>query len=188
MNSKRITPIREMNIVLIGFMGVGKTTIGKLIAKKLYREFIDIDHEIEQKYEMSVSDIFKTLGEQEFRKIEKEFVLDIVNNKRLKVVSLGGGAFLQEEIKKACLSNSIVFLIDLSWDNWKERLDLIIDSRPILQKKKFKEIEELFIERKKAYSLHNSRVSTDNLDAEEVADYIVDVLKFSWDINQPHRE
>ncbi|MDN4593312.1 shikimate kinase [Polycladomyces subterraneus] len=181
-------PIREKNIVLIGFMGVGKTTVGQLVAKKLYRDFIDIDKEIEKIYGMPITEIFKKVGEAEFRRVEKEFIVNICNHQTLKIISLGGGAYLQEEVRKACLSKCIVYFLDLSWESWKERLPLIIDSRPVLQNKTLHEIEDLFFKRRRAYSLHNSKISTNNMDAETIANNIVESIKFAWDIYQPQGE
>jgi shikimate kinase len=178
-------PIREKNIVLIGFMGVGKTTVGQLVAKKLYRDFIDVDVEIEKMYNMPITEIFRKVGENEFRRVEKEFIVNLCNHQTLKIISLGGGAYLQEEVRKACLSKCIVYFLDLSWECWKERLPLIIDSRPVLQNKTLEEIEDLFFKRRKAYSLHNSKISTNDLDAETVANHIVESIKFAWDIYQP---
>lgn len=188
MSYMRQIPVREKNIVLIGFMGVGKTTIGQLVAKKLYRDFIDIDVEIEKNEKMLIKDIFSKYGEKEFRRIERETISDICQAKRCKVVSLGGGAFQQEEVRNVCLENCIVLFLDLSWDRWKERLDLIIESRPVLHNRTLEEMQELFNARQNAYSKHNSRVQTDNLVAEEVADYIVDTLKLGWDIYQPQKD
>ena len=65
--------LRERSIVFIGFMGVGKTTIGKLVAKKLYRDFIDIDVELEKEFKMPIPQVFQQLGEKAFREKEKEF-------------------------------------------------------------------------------------------------------------------
>ncbi len=173
--------LREKSIVFIGFMGVGKTTIGELVAKKLYRDFVDIDKEIEKEYNMPTSEIFKTVGEKVFREKEKS-IINHFSKQRLKIISVGGGAFLQEEIRKICLSNCIVFFLDLSWESWKERISLIIDSRPILQGRTLEEIEELFYKRQEIYSLHHSKVETDNLDIESVADFIVDSLKTAWEL------
>jgi shikimate kinase len=185
MIENREIPVRERNIVLIGFMGVGKTTIGQLVAKKLYRDFMDIDQEIEKSQKMPISQIFKELGEEQFRKIERDFIVNTCSNTRLKIISLGGGAYMQEEVRKVCLEKCIVFLLDLSWDFWKDRLPLIIDSRPVLQKKTLDDIEELFLKRKEAYSLNNSKFSTNDLDPDTVANNIVESLKLSWDIYQP---
>ena len=177
-------PLREKGIVFVGFMGVGKTTIGKLVAKKLYRDFIDIDEQIEKEFQMPTTKIFETFGEKTFREREKSLIVSL-SQQPLNIISVGGGAFLQEDIRKACLANCLVFYLDLSWDSWKERIGLLIDSRPVLQNKSIDQIEELFYSRQPAYSLHNSKVKTDNLNVEEVADYIVESLKLAWDLHEP---
>lgn len=181
---KREVPLREKSIVFIGFMGVGKTTIGSLVAKKLYRDFIDIDVEIEKEYGMPITQIFQTLGENEFRKKEKEFIAKICKQ-RLNIISLGGGAFLQKEIRDICLENCIVFFLDLSWESWKDRIHLIIDSRPVLQDRTMEEIEELFYQRQEIYSDHHSKITMDNAEIEETVDYIVDSIKLAWDLHDP---
>src|SRR5690625_2234030 len=175
------TSIKEKSLVFIGFMGVGKTTVAQLVAKKLYRDFIDIDQEIEKEFKMPTTEIFQLIGESKFREKEKEYVLHY-SQQPLKVISLGGGAFMQEAIREACLEHSIVFYLDISWESWKERLHMLVDSRPVLQNKKIDDIETLFHERKKTYVEHNSTFLTDNIDAEEVADYIIDSIKLAWDL------
>lgn len=172
------------SIVFIGFMGVGKTTIGQKVARKLYRDFIDIDQEIEKEFNMPTTEIFKKFGEKAFREKEKN-VIESLSQQQLKIISVGGGAFLQEDIRNICLSNCIVFYLDLSWEYWKERIGLLIDSRPVLQSRTLEEIEELFYTRQEIYSYHHSKVNTNDLDVDEVADFIVDSLKVAWDIYEP---
>jgi len=178
-------PLKERNIVLTGFMGVGKTTVGQLIADRLYRDFIDVDQEIERRHGMTIPEIFKRFGEPKFREMERECIADLCNNTRLKVISLGGGAFMQEEVRKVCLATSIVFFLDLSWDSWKDRIHLIMDNRPVLQQKSLEEIEQLFIARQKAYSINHSTVPTDQLNPSEVADHIISTLKLGYEIYEP---
>ena len=172
------------SIVFIGFMGVGKTTIGQKVARKLYRDFIDIDQEIEKEFNMPTTEIFKKFGEKAFREKEKG-VIESLSQQQLKIISVGGGAFLQEDIRNICLSNCIVFYLDLSWEYWKERIGLLIDSRPVLQSRSLEEIEELFHTRQEIYSYHHSKVNTNDLNVDEVADFIVDSLKVAWDIYEP---
>lgn len=179
--NKGLHSIREKSLVFIGFMGVGKTTVAQRIAKKLYRDFIDIDQEIEKEFGMPTTDIFKEIGEAAFRAKEKEYVLHYCKQP-LKVISLGGGAFMQEDIRNACLDHSIVFYLDISWDSWKERLHMLVDSRPVLQNKSIEDIETLFNERRTLYEDHNSKLVTDNFNEEEVADYIIDSVKLAWDL------
>ncbi len=104
--------LREKSIVFIGFMGVGKTTIGRLVAKKLYRSFIDIDEVIEQEYQMPVPEIFKTIGEKEFREKEKQLIQHYAQQK-LKIISVGGGAFMQEEVAKPVWLTALSFILIL---------------------------------------------------------------------------
>src|SRR5699024_1779244 len=174
--------IREKSLVFIGFMGVGKTTVAKLVAQKLYRDFIDIDQAIEEEYGMPTTNIFQQYGEKEIRDKEKEYVFHYCHQP-LKVISLGGVAFLQYEIRQFCLGNSSLFYLDISWDSWKERLNMLVDSRLVLQDKSMEDIESLFHERKSSYAEHNSKLMTDAINPEEVADYIISSLKLAWELH-----
>lgn len=165
----------EKSIVLIGFMGVGKTTVGKLLAEKLQSEFIDTDQVIAEHFNLSIPEIFQQFGEETFRKKEKEMIIDTVENE-LKVISVGGGAFLQEEIKNSCLQNSTVVYLDISWNEWKERLPDLIESRPVLQGKTIKEIEDLFYKRQAYYKDHHVKINTDNKTAKQIATEIIESI------------
>ena len=166
----------EKNIVLIGFMGCGKTTIGKILAEKLSRDFVDIDEEIEKEFQIPTTEIFEQYGESVFRKKEKEVIEQYCRQKQ-KIISVGGGAFLQEEVKNICLEKCLVIFVDLSWDAWKDRISLLIDSRPILKGKSMDEIKKLFYTRQSIYERHHYKISTDNLIPEEAADSIINSLQ-----------
>ena len=103
----------KKNIVLIGMMAAGKTTIGFKLAKKIKYEFFDIDSEIEKSENKKILDIFKSKGEENFRRIEEQITLLFLEKNR-SVISLGGGAFLNEKIRKKIKKNSYSF-----WLNWK---------------------------------------------------------------------
>jgi shikimate kinase/3-dehydroquinate synthase len=94
-------------IALIGIMGSGKTTIGSKLARKLGFYFIDLDHEIEDRKQKSIAQIFKYEGEASFRKIEKEIVKEIIGRDETIVLSLGGGAFMDKEIRELIKRNAI---------------------------------------------------------------------------------
>ncbi len=169
-------PLLEKSIVFIGFMGVGKTTVGELVAKKLGRNFIDTDQEIEKEFQMSTQEIFDKFGEVCFRSKEAEMVLKFCSQK-LNVISVGGGAFLQNEIRDNCLTNCIVFNLDSSWEYWeKERLSMIIETRPKLQNLTKEEIRELFLRRKALYSMCHSKFKIDNFSADEASNFIIKLL------------
>ncbi len=163
---------KEKSIILIGFMGVGKTTVSKLLAEKLKWEFIDIDEEIEKEFNLPIPEIFNRFGEKTFRNREKELIASLAESKQ-KIISVGGGAFLQEEIKKICLSKGTVIYLSISFENWKDRLSLIIDNRPVLQGKTIEEMEELFNNRQAIYNNHHIRVSVDHKNPEEIVEEIL---------------
>ena len=103
------------NIVFLGMMGSGKTSIGLLISKKLNLQFYDIDQIIEKKLAMSISDIFKKKGEKFFRDFEEKTTLKILKKKRA-VISLGGGAFINRKVREEILKNHFSF-----WLNWNSK-------------------------------------------------------------------
>lgn len=176
--------IREKSIVCIGFMGVGKTTVGKLLAQKLYRNFVDIDAEIEKEFDMPIPQIFELYGEQVFR--DKEIELIVKYSKQpLNIISVGGGAFLQKEIQDICMTNCIVLFLDISWESWKDRIHILTDNRPLLKGRSLEDIKALFLERQNSYSLNHSKFQIDNFKADEAADYLADALKLSWEIHAP---
>ncbi|KYD07856.1 shikimate kinase [Heyndrickxia sporothermodurans] len=168
--------LNNKSIVFIGFMGVGKTTIGEAVAKKLNRDFIDIDQEIEKEFQISTTEIFNIYGEKVFREKEKALISEYCKCPE-KIISVGGGAFLQDEIKNLCLSECIVIYLHLSWEAWKERLDLIIDSRPVLKGRTLEETEQLFYTRQNIYASHHLKVETDQLTVDEITDRIVDLIQ-----------
>ena len=168
----------EKSIVFIGFMGAGKTTVGNLVAKKLGRKFMDTDEVIEKELGMPTSQIFKELGEAVFREKEKSLITSLALEKNL-VLSLGGGAFLQEEIRTACLSSTFVIFLEVSFESWLERINLIIDSRPVLQGKSIEEMKVLFEKRQVIYANHHLKIQTDGKTPEEIADYIIDKMRWS---------
>ncbi|WP_434035406.1 shikimate kinase [Formosa sp. 4Alg 33] len=102
-----------MNLILIGYMGSGKSTLGKKLAKTLNYPFIDLDHYIEEKEELSISELFKVKGEIYFRKKEHEYLKEILEEQNDVVLALGGGtpcyANNMDLIKADSKSTSIYF-------------------------------------------------------------------------------
>ena len=167
----------KKKIVLIGMMGSGKSTIGALLSKKLNRKFIDIDIKIEKIEKKTISQIFRLEGEKYFRKIELETILSLLNSKDSELVlSLGGGAFLDEKIKKNIKNSSLSF-----WLNWKP--STIIkrirksSKRPLIQGLTDQEIEKMMLERNKYYAKSNFKIDCNNHKKSEIVDKIVSILR-----------
>ena len=168
MNSKE-------NLVFLGMMGSGKSSIGLLLSKKLNIEFIDVDNEIEKKTGMKISKIFENNGEKYFREIEEITTLKFLKKNNL-VISLGGGAFLNNKIKKEVLDNHISFW--LHWDD-KTLIKRIKDSkkRPIAQKSSRSEIIELIKKRSIIYSKAMYKINCENLSKNEIVKKIIEIYE-----------
>ncbi len=162
------------NLTLTGMMGVGKSTIGKIVAKKLNYEFVDVDKIIENKEGSSINYIFKNKSEDYFRQIEKEITMAELN-KYNSVISLGGGAFLNNSIRKNAKKLSTSFWLDVPINELIKRLKKN-NKRPLLFKKNTKEeIKKIYFDRKKIYSEADYRIKCDFLRSEEIAKKILNL-------------
>ena len=163
------------NLVFLGMMGSGKSSIGLLVAKKLKLNFIDIDNEIEKKLGTTISKVFENKGEDFFRKIEEKITL-----KKLKlfpsVISLGGGAFINENIRKVVLKSHISFW--LNWDN-NILLTRIKNSkkRPLAINSSDNEIIDLIKKRSNVYAKALFEIKCDNLTKNEVVNKIIKIYE-----------
>ncbi len=159
------------NLVLLGMMGSGKSTIGKFLSKKTNYNFVDIDKKIELEKNLSIANIFEKYGENYFRKLEREITLKYINHENA-IIALGGGAFLDEEIRKKVLKNSLS--IWLNWDA-KTLIKRIKNSkkRPIILSLNENEINKLIEERNKIYSKAQIKIDCDNLKKIEIVNYII---------------
>ena len=163
------------NLVFLGMMGSGKSSIGLLVAKKLKLNFIDIDNEIEKKFGITISKIFEDKGEDFFRKVEEK-----VSLKNLKlhssVISLGGGAFMNENIRKEVLKSHISF-----WLNWNKNILLgrikNSEKRPIVVKLSDNQIIELIQKRSKIYTKALFEIKCDSLTKNEVVNKIIKIYE-----------
>ena len=163
------------NLVFLGMMGSGKSSIGLIVSKKLKLNFFDIDKVIETDQKMRISKIFETKGEDFFRKIEKKVTLNILRNKK-GVIALGGGAFLNQDIKKEILKNHLSF-----WLNWKiyTLIDRIKNSkkRPLAINSNENELVEIIEKRSIIYSKALYKINCDNLSKYEIAKRIIKIYE-----------
>ena len=163
------------NLVFLGMMGSGKTSIGSMISEKLKLDFIDIDKEIENELGLSIKKIFEMKGENYFRKFEEKITL-----KRLKlnsvVISLGGGAFTNKNIRKEVLKDNLSF-----WLNWNESvlLNRIKNSkkRPLAINATDTELIDLIKKRSNIYSKALYEIKCDNLTKSEIVNKIVKIYE-----------
>tara|TARA_B100001989_G_C24313487_1_gene351639 strand:+ start:181 stop:669 length:489 start_codon:yes stop_codon:yes gene_type:complete len=159
-------------------MGVGKTTIGKSLAKNLSYNFTDIDKVIENKEGTSINLIFKGKGENYFRKLENKISLQELKKKK-SVISLGGGAFVDNSIRRIVKDLAISFWLDVSVDELVKRLRKT-KKRPLLFKKNLNEtINKIYLERKKIYSEADYRIKCNYLSPEKIVDQIMKIYEKS---------
>ncbi len=166
------------NLTLTGMMGAGKSTIGKILAKKLRYKFIDVDKLIEQKEGLSINLIFRNKGEEHFRKIEFEQTLSELK-KSNSVISLGGGAFLNNTIRKSVKRLSVSFWLDVSVDELIKRLKKN-KRRPLLFRQNISEmVKKIYFDRKKTYNEADFRIKCKSLKSEEIVNKILEFYEKS---------
>ena len=160
------------NLVLLGMMGVGKTTLGKIVAKKTGLKFIDTDTNIEENCLMKISEIFKKKGEKFFRLEENKEVLKSLK-KSNSVIALGGGAFMDKTIRDSILKNTVSIWLDADLKDLNKRIKWS-NKRPLLnEENNQKKINKLYDERKNIYKLANHKINCDNQSKGSIAKKII---------------
>lgn len=164
------------NIVLIGFMGTGKSSVGRLLARRLKRPFIDTDKKIEVECGMSIPEIFENHGEVFFRTKEKSVVAKVSRYTNA-VISTGGGVVLAAENISRLRTNGVIITLSASADAILERTARR-NNRPLLNQPDRKQaIEKLLKERSSLYGAGDFIIDTTNNTPQEIVDTIVTFLR-----------
>ena len=163
------------NIVFLGMMGSGKSSLGSLISKKLNLDFYDTDNVIEKKTGMKISKIFKEKGEIFFRRVEEKISLEILKKDNI-VIALGGGAFLNKKIMEEILKNHLSF-----WLKWNDKvlIQRIKNSqkRPLALNLDDNELTDLIKKRSRIYSKAKFKINCNNLTKNQIVNKIMNIYE-----------
>jgi shikimate kinase len=155
-----------MNIFLVGYMGSGKTTLGKQLAQALDYSFVDQDSVIEEKMGMTIADIFSLMGEPKFREIEHQTLADLSNGDNM-VVATGGGAPCYFDNMELMNKGGVSIYLKVSTQTLFQRLRLAHLKRPLIRNKSDKElvafIDSKMIEREPFYSKSTITIQSDDI-------------------------
>ena len=165
----------KKNIALIGMMGSGKSTIGNLLAKKLGGVLIDIDKKIEKIENQKISQIFELKGEAYFRELEFNITIQSLKDNN-KIISLGGGAFMNKELRKIIKQKSKTFWLYWNADTLIKRIRNN-DKRPVVKNMNQIEIKKLISERNKIYYFSDFKIICESLKKAEIVDKIFQKCK-----------
>ena len=166
-----------MNIAVYGFMGVGKSTIGKMLAERLGYDFIDMDTEIEKREETTISEIFRVKGESRFRELESRLVKELSQNNGL-VIACGGGVIADTENAEILLKSSRMVYLTASIEEIINRTDND-NSRPLLEVENPEKVaSELYERRKPVYTKYAEiTVDTTSKTPKEIVEMVLEALK-----------
>tara|TARA_B000000460_G_scaffold135124_1_gene95373 strand:- start:131 stop:643 length:513 start_codon:yes stop_codon:yes gene_type:complete len=167
----------KKNLVLIGMMSSGKSTIGELLAKKLNFKFFDIDKIIENETKMKITEIFKIKGENFFRNLEEKTTIKLLNFSNA-VISLGGGGFVNEIIRKETNTKSKTFWLDWNLDTLISRIRKR-NNRPVALALNNNELKNLIIKRSKYYSKAKYKINCQKLTRPEIIKKILNLYESS---------
>ena len=173
------------NIVLFGFMGSGKSSVGRILSRKFGMELLEMDDEIERREASSINDIFKNRGEAFFRECERRLVEELAERDDL-VISTGGGVVLDERNIRDLGRNGVLICLDASPETIHQRTDRE-DYRPLLHTTDpLEKIRELLASRQPFYDLVPHHVRTDGLSVGEVAEEVLTILgRCGWHRDGP---
>ncbi len=159
----------DRKVILTGFMGSGKSSVGKILARKLSWRFVDLDAEIESAADCSINDIFARDGEAVFRVLENELLEKILADRSMAVIATGGGAVIAEQNRRLMRDHAVVVNLKVTREQVLERL-AGCRNRPLLAGKKVPErVKALMAEREHFYADADIQIDTDGKSVEDIA-------------------
>jgi shikimate kinase len=163
-------------IVLAGFMGAGKSSLGRLVAAELGRRFVDTDEEAERIAGRSIADCFLAGDEAGFRRAEAEAVRRAAEQEET-VIALGGGALLREETRDLLLSRTLLIHLHVPWSQLRPRIPELMAARPLLQGSSLAGIHRLYRSRLDVYRRAPVQVTVPRTTPEDGAARVLRVLR-----------
>lgn len=167
--------MRIQNIVLVGFMGTGKTTVGQLLSKQMQLPLVDMDAVVEERAGKSITDIFAQDGEPHFRALEREITQDL-SAREGQIISTGGGIVLNPDNITDYEQNGLVVCLLASAEEILKRVKHD-DTRPLLAGDKQEQIIQLLEGRRPLYEAVSHKINTDGLSPDEIAGKIISLYE-----------
>jgi len=162
-------------IFLTGFMGAGKSTVGRLVADDLDARFVDMDDVIIETVGMTINDIFRDRGEAWFRDVESQVLQNLAGKDSL-VISTGGGVIERDENRAVMMASGTVVFIDTPWDVIMDRLSLVKD-RPLAKSAEgWEKIRRLYEKREPLYRQAHFTIEADHKTPDQVSGEIVKLV------------
>jgi shikimate kinase len=160
-------------IALAGFMGVGKTTVGRLLAESLGRPFFDTDNYVEAAAGRTVEDFFLKHQEPEFRRREADAVEELVTKGPV-VIALGGGSLVDDKSRSLLRERSVLVYLHVPWNELRQRIPSLIATRPLMRGRTLAEIHQLYLDRQATYESAAVRI---NIGRRSPAEAAAEVLR-----------
>lgn len=185
---ERIRPANRKTIILIGMMGAGKTTTGFTLAQRLNIKFIDSDREIEKAENMSIVDIFSSKGEEYFQKVERKVISKILNSHQPQVLSIGGNAFDDKDIRDLIREKAISVFLEVEFETLLERVKRK-NTRPLLEQgNKESILKELFDKKMPIYREADITINTTYLNRDTAINVIMgSIAQYIRDFDKNNR-
>lgn len=171
------------NIVLVGFMGTGKTSVGRELARRLGRDFIDLDDVIEKRAGCTINEIFRDKGEAHFRELEKAVIREYSRKNKF-IIAAGGGAVIFDENVQHLKQNGLMICLKASADEILNRvkgethrplLNPALQGQAVCGPKE--KVVELLKKREEFYAKADHAIDTNGLSVKEVADRVMELIK-----------
>jgi shikimate kinase len=172
-----VAKIPTRNIALIGFMAVGKSAVGRNLAKRLNRRFVDLDRMIERNAAMKVREIFAQKGEAYFRQLEKQALASVLAGQGL-VIATGGGVVLDDDNLALLRERTLLICLSAPTETILKRVG-DGTTRPLLKgADRRQRVEELLEGRRERYAQAHATIDTGDLTLNQVVDKIIEISQF----------